>query len=339
MIRTYTITAIAMLAACSSSGTTPDAQAPVPSGATVTPDVTPPMLSAAEPTSDTLTIQTPTGPVEGILVLPGGNEPVPVLLLHVGSGPTMRDGETAAGPDNYFRQLADSLVKRGVGTLRYDKRGFGASSASRIPEQDLRFGMLVDDAAEWVRNLRADSRVGRVLYAGHSEGALVTALAQHQEPADAYISIAGAGRRADIVVREQLARQLPEPMLVQVDSIFAALLRGETVDDTPPMLAALFRPSVQPYLISWLPHDPAEIVSRMQVPVLVVQGSADIQVSEADARLLANSNPRATLALIQGMNHVLKTPEPGAVNMGYNSPELAISSELVDVLARFALEK
>lgn len=295
-----------------------------------------PAPAPSVPTTDTLTIQTSTGPVEGLLVLPGGREPAPVLLLHVGSGPTLRDGQSAAGPDNYFAQLADSLVNRGVGTLRYDKRGFGASAASGVPEQELRFGMLVDDAAEWMRTLRADERIGSAFYAGHSEGALVLALAQREAPADGYISIAGAGRRAAEVIREQLAPQLPPAMLQQVDSIFAALLRGETVEDTPPMLAALFRPSVQPYLISWLPHDPAEIVSGMEVPVLIVQGTADMQVSEADARRLAASNPRARLVLIEGMNHVLKVPATEDPRRGYTQPELPISSELVEVLAGFA---
>lgn len=287
------------------------------------------------PTTDTLTIQTSTGPVEGILVLPGGSEPAPVLLLHVGSGPTLRDGQSAAGNDNYFAQLADSLVQRGIGTFRYDKRGMGASSGSRIPEQDFRFDMQVDDAAQWIRTLREDARVGRIVLAGHSEGALVLALAHHEEPADAYVSIAGAGRPAAVVIRGQLARQLPEPMMEQVDSIFASLLRGETVDDTPPILAALFRPSVQPYLISWLPLDPAEIVSRIEAPVLIVQGTADIQIPVEDARLLADANPRARLALIEGMNHVLKVPAQDDPQRGYGRPELPVSSELVEVLANF----
>lgn len=289
-------------------------------------------------TVDTLTIQTPTGPVEGLLVLPAADGPVPVLLLHVGSGPTLRDGQSAAGPDNFFAQLADSLSARGVGTFRYDKRGFGASAASAVPEEELRFEMLSDDAVQWVRLLREDGRIGRLILAGHSEGALVLALAQREAAADAYISIAGAGRTADVVVMEQLARQLPAPMLEESDSVFAALRRGETVDDTPPMLAALFRPSVQPYLISWLRHDPAELVSEMQVPILIVHGTADIQISEADARLLAESNQRARLVLIEGMNHVFKVPAADDQYSGYLQPDLPISSQLVEALASFATE-
>lgn len=295
-------------------------------------------MKPAEPTVDTLTIETPTGPVEGLLVLPAADGPVPVVLLHVGSGPTLRDGQSAAGPDNFFAQLADSLLARGIGTFRYDKRGFGASAGSAVPEVELRFEMLSDDAVQWVQRLRTDSRIGRLVLAGHSEGALVLALAQREAGADAYVSIAGPGRPADVVVREQLARQLPAPMLEESDSIFAALRRGETVADTPPLLAALFRPSVQPYLISWLRYDPAELVAEMQVPVLVVQGGADIQVTEEDARLLAASNPRARLAIIDGMNHVLKVPVAGDPYQGYIQPDLPISAELVEVLAAFVLE-
>src|SRR5690606_27045228 len=113
------------------------------------------------------------------------------------------------------------------------------------------------------------------------------------------------------------------------------LRRGETVADTPPILAALFRPSVQPYIISWLRYDPAALVAEMDVPILIVHGTADIQVSELDARLLADANPRARLVLIEGMNHVFKMPAEDDPRRGYVQPELPISTELVEALATF----
>ena len=76
-------------------------------------------------------------------------------------------------------------------------------------------------------------------------------------------------------------------MLADARRIMAQLKAGRAVDSVPPQLVAVFRPSVQPYMISWLPIDPAQEVGRLTVPVLVVQGTTDIQVNKADADRLA----------------------------------------------------
>ena len=74
----------------------------------------------------------------------------------------------------------------------------------------------------------------------------------------------------------------------------------------PARLMTLFRPSVQPYLISWFRYDPIKLIQELDIPVLIVQGSTDLQVLEADASALKSAYPVAVLALIPGMNHVLK---------------------------------
>ena len=107
----------------------------------------------------------------------------------------------------------------------------------------------------------------------------------------------------------------------------------------PPELAGLFRPSVQPYLTSWLLRDPAAELAGVRCPVLVVQGTADLQVQVSDARLLAASQPDARMLLIPGMNHVLKAPnEVRAANLAaYADPELPLAPGLVEGVARFVL--
>jgi fermentation-respiration switch protein FrsA (DUF1100 family) len=60
------------------------------------------------------------------------------------------------------------------------------------------------------------------------------------------------------------------------------------------------------YVVSWFRYDPAREIARLNMPVLILQGTTDIQVSVADAKLLAKANPAAKLVVIEGMNHVLK---------------------------------
>jgi hypothetical protein len=84
------------------------------------------------------------------------------------------------------------------------------------------------------------------------------------------------------------------------------LAAGKTVETVPPALHVLFRPSVQPYMISWLRYDPAKELAALSIPVLIAQGTTDIQATAEDARLLAKANPAAKLLMVEGMNHVLK---------------------------------
>ena len=82
-----------------------------------------------------------------------------------------------------------------------------------------------------------------------------------------------------------------------------ALQAGKTVE-APPALAALFRPSVQPYLISWFKYVPSVELARLTIPVLIIQGTTDIQVPVAEAKALQAAKPEAQLVIVDGMNHV-----------------------------------
>ena len=102
-----------------------------------------------------------------------------------------------------------------------------------------------------------------------------------------------------------------------------------------PALAVVFRSSVQPYVISWFHYDPAREIARLKMPVLIQQGTTDIQVSVGDAELLAKANPAAKLVLIEGMNHVLKEvpAEREKQLASYSDPSLPLAGKLVDEIA------
>ena len=289
------------------------------------------------PTSEPVTIPRPPGQLAGTLLVPHAGAAVPVVLLVSGSGPTDRDGNGPGFTPASLRQLAESLATRGIATLRFDKRGLAGSASAAIPEAQLTFEMLADDVAAWLRLLAGDRRFSRVVVAGHSEGALLGLLALRQAPAAGYVSLEGAARPADEVIREQLARQLPPELMAQSDTILARLRRGVTTDSTPPVLAALFRPSVQPYLISWFRYSAQVELARLTCPCLVVQGSHDLQVAPSEADLLARANPRCRVARIAEMNHVLKQAPadlPGQL-ASYRAPDAPLAPGLVDAVASF----
>lgn len=297
-----------------------------------------PNTGQAVSSSEEVTLETSVGTLHGTMTLPERPTPVPVLLFVAGSGPTDRDGNTALlpGKNNSLKMLADSLAELGYASLRYDKRGVGASVDAVRSEAELRFEHFVDDAAGWVKQLRQDERFSQVIILGHSEGSLIGMLAARDTPSDAYISIAGIAQPADSLLLEQLQLQ-PDFVKDEAYPIIDSLQQGRRVDSVSQTLYPLFRPSVQPYLISWFQYRPAEVIAELTQPVLVVQGTTDLQASEQEARRLAQAQPRAKLSIINEMNHVLKNAptDPQANLATYSDPDLPLAPGLVYEIASF----
>jgi alpha-beta hydrolase superfamily lysophospholipase len=237
-----------------------------------------------------------------------------------------------------LKLLAHGLADQGIASLRVDKRGVARSRAGAPREEDLRFDTYVKDAASWLGLLRSQARVSRVFLLGHSEGALVATLAAQSGHSAGLILLAGASEPAARLIERQLAAGgMPAGLQDQSRRIAAALERGVPVCCVPPELGALYRESVRGYLMSWLPLDPARELSTVTVPVLVVQGTTDLQIDVEDARRLAAARPGSTLQLIENMNHVLKEASPArAENLAtYNAPQLPLAPPLVPAIAAF----
>lgn len=294
---------------------------------------------AAPAADQPIALDTAGGTVAGTLRLPPDAGKVPVVLIVAGSGPTDRDGNSAMipGHNDSLKMLAEALARAGFASVRYDKRGIGASRAGAPDESQMRFDTYVDDAAAWIAKLKADPRFGPVAVIGHSEGALIGMLAAERAGAAAYVSLAGVAEGPGAILRKQFAGKLPPPLAADNERILASLEQGKTVAELPPALATLYRPSIQPYLISWMKYVPTGHLAALRMPVLIVQGTTDIQVGVEQAQALKAARPDAVLAIVPGMNHVLKEValDPQHPVASYGDPSLPLHPQLAATVTGF----
>ena len=232
--------------------------------------------------------------------------------------------------------LAEDLFENKIASVRYDKRGVAKSADAAINEVDLRFDNFVDDAKAWVDLLKNDSRFSEIIIAGHSEGSLIGMLTSQKSEVSKFISLAGPGSPAGELIREQLNTQ-PISIKEKALPIIKKLENGKTVEKVPQNMFSLFRTSIQPYMISWFKYDPQKEIKKLDKPILIVQGTTDIQVSTLDAEKLHEGNKKSEKYIIKGMNHILKTVEADrALNLAtYSNPDLPLADGLTQKVVEF----
>lgn len=283
-----------------------------------------------------ITLETSTGNIYGTLTTSLHFSKGPVVLIIAGSGPTDRNGNNPMMKNNSLQLLAFGLADLDIASVRYDKRGIAASSKAMKTEAELRFEDYINDIRDWIALLKQDQRFSKIIIAGHSEGSLLGMVAARNN-VDQYISIAGPGKPANETIREQLESQ-PEQVKEIAFPILDSLSIGVTVSNPNPMLAALFRPSVQPYLISWFKYNPQTEIAKLNIPVLILQGDQDIQVTVNDAELLALAKKDAQLFIAKGMNHIFKIVSSDDKNENiktYSNPKLPISTAMLEKIISF----
>ena len=285
-----------------------------------------------------IVLETPTGNIEGTLLVPS-KENSPLVLIIAGSGPTDRNGNNPSLKNNSLIMLAQGLYENNIASLRFDKRGISRSTAAGMSEEDLRFEHYIEDVQQWCSLLKEDSRFSSFIILGHSEGSLIGMIASQTVAPDKFISLAGPGFSMQETLRRQLADQ-PAYVLSMSLPVIEQLEKGKTVDSVPPLINMLFRPSVQPYLISTFKYDPVIEISKVRSPVLIVQGTTDIQIQVEDAKKLAASNSNSELVIIEGMNHILKeAPENRFLNLRtYGDPTLELKQGLIESITNFIVD-
>jgi pimeloyl-ACP methyl ester carboxylesterase len=281
-------------------------------------------------------VSTDNGELSGTLTLsdrgPGG----PVALIISGSGPTDRNGNSILTQNNAYQMLAREMANLGVASVRYDKRGVGQSYKAMRKESEMSFEDYIKDAVAWIELLKKDGRFKSVIVIGHSEGSLIGMVAAARAGADKYVSVSGGGRPIYEVLKEQF--KAADTALYNLGApVIDSLKQGYNVKNIDRKLMMYFRPSVQPFLISWMKYDPRVEIKKLKIPAMIIQGTTDIQVSMEDARNLKAALPAAKLVVIQNMNHVLKIVEGDreANKATYSEPMRPLAPTLAETIVKF----
>lgn len=285
-------------------------------------------------TAENVTVPTPAGhTMAGTLTIPKGasrDNPVPAVVLSTGSGPQDRDEFIGIEGYRPFRQIADTLSRRGIAVLRMDDRGTGLSTGSHKGSTSADFA---EDARAGLAYLRTrpelDSR--RLALLGHSEGGMIVPLAALKEPElRAMVLLAPPAHGGRSILEFQmanLAKNNPRLTPAQRDSALAAI---------PARIDSLQRSD--PWMGYFLTYDPPAILRQLKTPVLILMGGTDQQVTPDQAPKLVAAfaeagNPDVTARVFGNLNHLF-IYDPSGFPMGYATlPRRKVEPEVLGAIA------
>lgn len=275
--------------------------------------------------------------VTGTLLSPVDVENPDLVILIQGSGPTDRDGNQPFLKNDSFKKLAQELCANGIASFRFDKR-ISAMGRLNLTEEEMRFDDFVQDAASVISYAAENIPHDRLFIAGHSQGSLVGMLAAKGK-ADGFISIAGAAQPIDSIIVNQLDLQMPG-LGESARSAFRTLREEGTVTDFNPYLASILRPQIQAFMLSWMKYNPTDEIAKLEMPILIISGTEDLQVNEQEAKTLHSAVPQSTLVELEGMNHILRqvSADPIENQKSYNEPNRPLHPNLVDTVLFFLEE-
>lgn len=273
--------------------------------------------------------------IDGTILTPETATKSPLVIIIAGSGPTDRNGNQQMMKNNSLQYLAEGLYKEGIATFRYDKRIIKQMKNRTINEESIVFDDFIKDAEAVIDYFKRSDAFSNIYVLGHSQGATVGMVAA-QKGADGFISIAGPGRSIDDVIVEQLSQQAPG-LKENARKAFDDLRVNGVAQNYSPGLASIFRPSIQPFIRTWMEYDPSEEIKKLNIPVLILAGTKDLQVLPSEGELLKTAKPDATYTIVENMNHILKEISgDDLVNQkSYNEPNRPVMPELIQAIADF----
>lgn len=272
--------------------------------------------------------------IDGTLLSPNNVKKPNLAIIIAGSGPTDRDGNQNFLKNNSLKKLAVNLTNNNIATYRYDKRIVKQLKSNNL-DKNIIFDHFVTDAKSVIDYFKSTKNFNKIYVIGHSQGSLVGMLAA-KDRADGFISLAGAGQSIDQVIIEQVNKTAPN-FTEDTKRIFKTLKEGKTTTDYPMALSSIFNIEIQKFMINWMKYNPTEVLSTLNIPILVINGTKDLQVSETEAKLLKEANKDATLKIIENMNHVLVTIEGDDLenSKSYAETQRPIAEGLIDTITNF----
>ncbi|APY00838.1 alpha/beta hydrolase [Lacinutrix venerupis] len=272
--------------------------------------------------------------IDGTLLLPNGIKKPDLVIIIAGSGPTDRDGNQNFLKSNSLKKLAQGLSEKNIATFRYDKRIVKQIRKGNV-DKNIMFDDFVVDAKSVLNYFKNTKNYNKIYIAGHSQGSLIGLLTA-KDGADGFISLAGAGQSIGSVLIEQVEKTAPM-FLEDTKRIVKVLEEGKTTKNFPPALASIFSLEIQPFMSNWMSYNPQTEIKKLDMPILIINGTKDLQVSEAEAKLLHDAAPKAQLKIIDKMNHILVPIEGDDLenSKSYNEANRALAPELIETIVSF----
>ncbi len=287
----------------------------------------------------------------GTLTLPDSVSRAPALLMIPGSGAVDRNGNGDGLNTNLYRQLAHQLAQMGYVTLRYDKRGVGASTLPEKEQGKTSLTQVARDAAAAYQFLRKQPEVDaqRVGLLGYEDGALIgmALSAELPETPKTLVCLAPPGRTPAIILRDNLQQRWRSEgisaerirlLLGDFDTAISALYYRLPMPPLREEVAPYFMLPDRPYLQEFYFENPVARIKAVKIPVLLLYGEMDKRVSpKQDGELLAQQargagNSRVVLKVLPGTAHAFKTAPAGDTQEVLTNPQIPLAPALVDAL-------
>ncbi|MGA2849090.1 MAG: alpha/beta fold hydrolase [Terracidiphilus sp.] len=299
------------------------------------------------------------------LDLPNGKGPFPAVLLISGSGPNDRD-ESLLG-HKPFLVLSDYLTRKGIVVLRADKRGVGKSTGDLGKATTADFASDAEAGVAWLKT-RPEVDRHKIGLIGHSEGGIVAPMAAVADSSVAFVvMMAGSGVPGDQVIPEQVRliaeangeskEKADEEAVAERESLTAVetekdpkalehllgvKLAAEGMPDA--QIAAQIKAATSPWFRFFITYDPATALRKLTVPVLVLNGSLDLQVPPAQnlpairKALEEAGNKHFEVDELPGLNHLFQTAKTGSPSE-YAEIEETMSPVALDKIATWILKQ
>jgi len=263
----------------------------------------------------------------GKLTVPEGVESYPLVVLVHGSGPN--DMDETIGPNKIFCDLASGLANKGIATLRYDKRTkiYGAQmdgSTLTVYEE------TIEDAITAITMARKMEGVSSVVILGHSLGAFVAPrIANNDNPPAGIIMMAGNARPLEDLVLDQVTYILSADGLSpeeqeNIHDLQEKVRQIKEQQFTETTLNEELLLSLPPsYWNDLAKYDPVESLKRLTLPVLILQGERDYQVTMKDFSIWEEETgemKNVTMISYPKLNHLFMEGAGKSMPAEYSKP-------------------